>query len=112
MEYTDLSGYQIVHMDNKKGSILKEKRIVQNLTQQQVADKAGIKLQQYQKFESNDRNIMTASFQLACRVIEALGMNVSDFFHGNYVIGEEVYMDTDGIKYVKTGKLMSEEVRL
>ena len=86
MEYTDLSAYQIVHMDNKKGSILKKKRIVQNLTQQQVADKAGIKLQQYQKFESNDRNIMTASFQLACRVIEALGMNVSDFFHGNYVI--------------------------
>lgn len=93
MNYTDLSGYQIVHMDKKKGSILREKRVVQNLTQQQVADKAGIKLQQYQKFESNERNIMTASFQLACKVIEALGMDVSDFFHGEYVIGEEIYMN-------------------
>ena len=110
MEYGDLNGYQIVHMDKGKGSILREKRVVQNMTQQQVADKAGIRLQQYQKFENNDRNIMTASFQLACRVIEALGMNINDFFHDNYVIGEEIFMDNEGMKYRKTGRLTSRDV--
>lgn len=111
MEFTNLDGYQLVHInDRKKGNILREKRIVQNLTQQQVADRAGIKIQQYQKFESNERNIMTASFQLACKVIEALGMNASDFFHGKYVIGEEIFVDTEGVKYKKTGKLISEDV--
>ena len=110
MDYEDLSGYQIVHTDKNKGSILREKRVVQNMTQQQVADKAGIRLQQYQKFENNDRNIMTASFQLACRVIEALGMNINDFFHGNYVIGEEIFMDNEGMKYAKTGRLTSQDV--
>ena len=111
MEFTNLDGYKLVHInDRKKGNILREKRIVQNLTQQQVADRSGIKIQQYQKFESNERNIMTASFQLACKVIEALGMNASDFFHGKYVIGEEIFVYTEGVKYTKTGKLISEDV--
>ena len=63
-------GLQLCHLDGKKpGNILREQRVVQNLTQQQVADKAKITVQQYQKFESNERNIKTASFQLACRVL-------------------------------------------
>ena len=37
-------------------------------------------------------------------------MNISDFFHGKYAIGEEVYLDKDGLKYVKTGKKTSEDV--
>lgn len=71
--------------NNKEVSkeILREKRVALEMTQQQVADKAGIKLQQYQKFESGERNIMTCSFQIACRVIEALGMDISKFFHGD-----------------------------
>lgn len=27
---------------------------------------------------------------LACRVIEALGMDITDFYHGKYAFGEEV----------------------
>lgn len=50
------------------------------MTQQQVADKAHIVLQQYQKFESGERNIMTCSFQIACRIIEALEMDITAFF--------------------------------
>ena len=47
-------GLQLCHLDGKKpGNILREQRVVQNLTQQQVADKAKITVQQYQKFESN-----------------------------------------------------------
>ena len=95
MEFEDLSGYQMCHLKDTMESVLKEKR---------VADKAKITLQQYQKFESGARNIMTSSFQLACRVIEALGMNISDFYHGEYTIGEEVYAEDGVLKYVKTGK--------
>ena len=53
---------------------------------------------------------MTASFQMACRVIEALGMNISDFYHGEYVLGEEIFDSKEGIRYKKTGKLINEDV--
>ena len=97
------------HFDNK--SILREKRVVLGMTQQQVADKAHIVLQQYQKFESGERNIMTCSFQIACRIIEALEMDITAFFHGEYVFGEEVYLSSDGLKYKKTGKSTNEDVK-
>ena len=63
---------------------LKERRVTSGLTQQQVADKAGIKLQQYQKFESGERNLRAASFQLACRVLEALELDITRYYHGGY----------------------------
>lgn len=102
MEQFNLSGFKLCHLDDKPHSILKEKRLVLRMTQQEVADKAKVSLPQYQKFESGARNIKTASFQLACRVIEALNMNVSDFYHNEYVFGEDVYCDTDGLHYSKT----------
>ena len=92
----DFSGFQTVHLDKTNGSILREKRVVLGLTQKQVAERAKITLRQYQKFESGERNIMTCSFQMACRIIEALGMNISDFYHNEYIFGEEVYMDSEG----------------
>ena len=97
----DLSGFQVAHLNN--GGILREKRVSLGLTQQQVADKAKIKLQQYQKLESGERDIKNCSYDLACRVIEAL-----DFFHGEYVFGEAVTFSEDGFRYKRTGKLMSE----
>lgn len=110
MQFEDLSGFQICHVSNKMDSILREKRVVLRMTQQQVADAAKISLRQYQKFESGERNIMTSSFQIACRVIEALGMNVSKFYHGDYVLGEEIYLSKEGVRYVKTGRLINEDV--
>lgn len=80
------------------------------MTQKQVAEKAKITLQQYQKFESGARNIMTCSFRIACRVIEALGMNISDFYHGEYVIGEEVYLVGKKLYYKKTNRPVDEDV--
>ena len=61
-----------------------------DLTQQEVADRAKITLRQYQRLESGERNILTSSFGLACRVIEALDMDVSKFYHGDYYLEEEV----------------------
>ncbi len=106
----DLSGFQLCHLDEDFHTVLREKRIVLGLTQKQVADKAGIVLQQYQKFESGERNIMTCSFRIACRIIEALGMDISDFYHGNYVFGEEVYLSPEGLRYKKTGNLTSDDI--
>ena len=106
-----LKGYRPVHFGSAPWpSILREKRINLRMTQQQVADKAEIKIQQYQKFESGERNIMTCSFQLACRVIEALEMDITDFFHGKYIIGEETYMEDGVLKYTKTGRPVDEDV--
>nr|DAJ73166.1 MAG TPA: hypothetical protein [Caudoviricetes sp.] len=47
---------------------------------------------------------------LACRVIEALGMDITDFYHGEYAFGEEVYSSPEGLRYKKTGKFTSEDV--
>jgi len=112
MEFVSLDGFQLVHADPKKcdGNILREKRVVLGLTQKEVAEKARVPLASYQRFESGERQIRTASFQLACRVIEALGMNISDFYHGEYVLGEEIYATKEGIRYKKTGKLIEEDV--
>lgn len=71
-------------------AVLSEKRQILRLTQQEVADRAKITLRQYQRLESGERNILTSSFGLACRVIEALDMDVSKFYHGDYYLEEEV----------------------
>ena len=70
--------------DMISATVLKEKRRCLRLTQKQVAERARISLQQYQKLESGSRSIMSCAFRLACRVIEALNMDVSMFYHGEY----------------------------
>ena len=50
------------------------------LTQKQVADRAGIQIQQYQKFESGERDIANSSFRIACRTLLALELNVEAFY--------------------------------
>lgn len=65
-------------------NILKERRINLRLTQQEVAEKAKILPQQYQKFESGERKIESATFQTACKIIEALDMDITKFYHGEY----------------------------
>lgn len=67
--------------NNAAKDILKEKRASLKLTQQQVADKAGINIRQYQKFESGERSILTCSYIIACKVSEALEMDISDFYN-------------------------------
>lgn len=70
-------------------NILKERRINLKLTQQEVAEKAKILPQQYQKFESGERKIESATFQTACRVIEALDMDITKFYHREYLLNDD-----------------------
>jgi len=72
-------------------SILRRARVKLGLTQQQVADKAGIHMQQYQKFEAGTRNLSSSTFHIACRVLEALELDIVRYFHGDYVLSEETY---------------------
>ena len=74
-------------MVNKVLSRLKDVQLLR-LTQQEIADRAKITLRQYQRLESGERSILTCSFGLACRVIEALDMDVSKFYHGDYYLEE------------------------
>lgn len=67
-----------------QGAMLDEPMV----TQQEIADRAKITLRQYQRLESGERSILTCSFGLACRVIEALDMDVSKFYHGDYYLEE------------------------
>ena len=67
--------------EDKKGSILKNQRIALGLTLQKVANRAKCSLKQYQKFEMGERNLRNASFQLACRILEALEMDIIKYYH-------------------------------
>lgn len=107
----ELEGLRVVHMGaGARDGLLQEKRLNLEMTQQQVADAAKIGLSTYQKFESGERNIRTASFDITCRVLRALGMDPTDFFDGKYVFGEPTFFDSEGQKYVKTGRLVSEDI--
>ena len=75
-----LDGFRLCHpFENKSGSILREQRVTQNMTQSQVATKANISL-------------------------------IVGFYHGEYVIGEEVYSAGDGVlRYKKTGRSINDD---
>lgn len=103
-----LDGFMPVHMKPK--SMLRERREILGLTQQKVADRANIPLQSYQQFETGKRDIFRASFSIACRVLEALEMDIAGFYHGEYSFCEEVYESPEGLRYKKTGRLVGEEV--
>ena len=79
MEELDLSGFTLINLT--AASTLHQKRLVLELTQQQVADRAGIDLQQYRKF-----------------------------FDGDYSLGEEIYSENGELKYKKTGRLTSDNI--
>ena len=65
----------------KVNELLREKRIEQNMTLKAVAEKAGIALRQYQRYESGERDLLAASFVVTCNVLEVLEIDIKDFFH-------------------------------
>lgn len=108
MKEFSLDGFSFIHMEEK--NVLRERRVILGLTQKEVAEKAKIPMQSYQRFESGERNIMTASFQMTCRVLQALELDITKFYNGDYAIGEEIYESKEGLRYKKTGKLVEEDV--
>ena len=85
--------WQLMRVDERW--IIKDFRDKLGLTQQQVADKAKIHLRQYQRFEAGERNLSSSSFNIACRVIEALGLDITKYHHGDYILGDEVELSPE-----------------
>jgi len=56
-------------------TMLKRARKSKGMTQQQVADAAGIHLRPYQRFEYGERDLAGASFRIAYAVCKVLGID-------------------------------------
>ena len=65
--------------------VLVEARKKLGLTQQQVADKAGVAMRHYQMFEGGKRKLSTSSFHLASNVLKALELDLTAFANGDYL---------------------------
>lgn len=72
MSKSDIPGYFTMQND---GGILRDRREMLGLTQQQVADKAGIQLRQYQRFETNERGLSGASMRIGLSICSVLKIN-------------------------------------
>ena len=62
--------------------VLRHRREELNMTQQQVADAAGIKISQYQRFESGERSLTGASMRIALSVCRVLKLDPYAFLGG------------------------------
>ena len=79
--------------------VLKKRRQKLGLTQQEVADRAGILQKQYQRFENGDRELSNAGFLTTYKVLTALEMDVAKYAVGEYEIRELIYRGHDGKLY-------------
>lgn len=74
----ELLGEKWIVLEAEK-SMLKRRREELGMTQQQVADKAKILLRQYQRLESEDRGIASASLRIGLSVCAALKLDPRRF---------------------------------
>jgi len=56
------------------------------LSEEDVATKAGIKLEQYQRFESGKRDLSSSSLRIVNAVLAALELDIDAFSRGDYVL--------------------------
>ena len=66
-----------------QGDLLREQRKKLNLTQKQVAERAGITIRQYQTFEGEERSLLTASFRTAGKILNAVELDAASYYHGD-----------------------------
>ena len=79
--------------------ILKKRRKQLGLTLQDVADKAGINIKQYQRFETGERELTDASFMTTVQVLKALELDPVKYAAGEYEIKELIYRGHDDRLY-------------
>lgn len=65
-------------------NILRERRKQFNLTQQEVADAAGIALVQYQRLERGERSISSCSLKTALAICDVLELDPHRFTERHY----------------------------
>jgi len=75
-------------MIREEKDVLFEARKNLNLTQQQVADIAGVTVRHYRLFENGERKLTSASFLTASGVLRALNLDLTSFANGVYTSRE------------------------
>ncbi len=71
--------------------IIKAMRLYLGMSQREAAEKLGIYLSVYQKFENIPGYIMQADFSRVCKILEFLHLNPNKFFMGQYELNEAGY---------------------
>lgn len=71
--------------------IIKAMRIYLGMSQREAAEKLGIYLSVYQKYENIPGYVMHASFSRVCRIMELLHLNPNKFFMEQYELSDVGY---------------------
>ena len=64
--------------------VLINRREELGMTQEEVAEKAGITLKQYQRFEIQESGLSSSSFRIVHAVLSALGLDTTAYKNGEY----------------------------
>ena len=89
--------------------IIKAMRIYLGMSQREAAEKLGIYLSVYQKYENIPGYVMHASFSRVCRIMELLHINPNKFFMGQYELNEAGY---EIVERGTTGALSNQQKRI
>ena len=65
--------------------VLKLQRESLSMSQRQVADSAGIQLRQYQRFESGERSMSSASLRIGLSICDVLKLDPHRFISSAYI---------------------------
>jgi transcriptional regulator with XRE-family HTH domain len=86
-------------IDAHVGARLREKRIIQGLSQEKLGETMGVTFQQIQKYEKGVNRIGPSRLQLAARL---LGVPVNYFFEGGALLSESTsgFLDDPGSNYI------------
>lgn len=80
VEFPGIGSIELEDIPSTSGfELLVDRREQLRLTQQEVADKAGIQLRQYQRFESGERALRTSTLRVALAVCDALMLDAHRF---------------------------------
>ena len=71
--------------------IIKAMRLYLGMSQREAAEKLGIYLSVYQKYENIPGYVMHASFSRVCRIMDLLHLNPNKFYMGQYELNEAGY---------------------
>lgn len=80
VDFPNIGPIELVDILSKSGfEILVERREQLCLTQQEVSNRAGIQLRQYQRFESGERSLSSSTLRIALAVCDALMLDPHRF---------------------------------
>jgi transcriptional regulator with XRE-family HTH domain len=79
----DLSGWQVFVPD--RGLLIGQREKL-GLTQEEVAKRANIKLEQYQCYEKHDGQFSRSSMRIVKAIFDVLGLDLTAYSNGDYCL--------------------------